>query len=265
MVEQSTLLQIIQFVGLITPALAILIELLVGFHGGLDSLTAQRELPVEIQILFIGFSALLFGGMIIGLQFGLTLENQLTQIATLLIFGSLPFLALTVLVMNVRVSGRVDSDASLANRTILSLRYVSSIITPLMLSVALYFYPIIYFHREINSSLSWWIFNDLVTPSLYFYSVAGILTYKLMYSLWNHDIIPSNDYGKVTGQWFVVSLTIMVFYIAIVGIVFAVFYVLVMFEVPFMTPTSFFSAIPYIWSTLMILVLLFTEITPNES
>ena len=54
MVEQSTLLQIIQFVGLITPALAILIELLIRFHRGLSELQDNKQLPLEIQILFLG-------------------------------------------------------------------------------------------------------------------------------------------------------------------------------------------------------------------
>lgn len=68
MASQTTLLQIIQFVGLLAPALAILIELLVRFHGGLDEISSSRKLPVEIQLLFIGFGAILLGGMVVGIQ-----------------------------------------------------------------------------------------------------------------------------------------------------------------------------------------------------
>ncbi|WP_231183539.1 hypothetical protein [Haladaptatus sp. DYF46] len=264
MVEQSTLSLIIQFVGLITPALAILIELLVRFHGGMDELTSERDIPFEIQLLFFSFCTLLLGGMVIGVQFGLMLDNRVTQTATMLIFGSLPFLALTVIIMNVRVSSVADSDSNLFERTMASFRYVSSIVLPLSLTIILYFSPIYYMSYKVDSTLNWWIFHSTIEPSLYFYLIAFALTYKFMYSLWSHGIIPGNNFENIIGQWFVVSFTILVFYLVLTGIVFAIYSGLIVLRIPFFTRTSPISAIPYIWGSIVLLVTVYMEIDPDE-
>lgn len=263
MVEQSTLLQIIQFVGLITPALAILIELLVRFHGGLEDISSQRDMPFEIQALFIGFSALLIGGVIIGIQLGQTLENRVTQIATLFIFGSLPFLAIAVLVMNIRISGIEESTNSLTKQTISSVKYSTSILFPLFLGALLFFYPIYHAESSLNSQLEWWIFSDSIKPAWYFYATAGILTYKLMYSLWVHNIIPDDDYGNIIGQWFVVSFTLTTLYLLVAGIPFAIYYGLLMLDLPLITTQSLASAIPFLWGVVVVFATLAGEIDPN--
>lgn len=154
MVQQSTLLQIIQFVGLITPALAIIIELIVRFHGGLDTIKENKRVPIEIHSLFFGFIGILVGGMVIGIQFGFTLNNQLTRIATLFIFGGLPFLALTVLIMSIRISGISDSSSSLLENFAKNIKYGLSIAIPAVLCSILYFGIVYYLHESINMTVS---------------------------------------------------------------------------------------------------------------
>lgn len=263
MVQQSTLLQIIQFVGLIAPALAILIELLVRFHGGLDELSSKGELPVEIQILFFGFSGILFGGMLIGIQFGLTLNNQLTQIATILIFGGLPFLAIAIILINVRISGVSNPRSSTLENLSLNIRYALSIALPATLTIVLFFGGSYYLRQNINSIFDWWVFNDLVEPVWYFYAVSGFSLYKLMYSLWTHEYIPTTNYTKSISGWFLVSFTIGGFLLVLSGSVFGIYYILLTWEISFITRTSFLSAIPYIWGGMMVLVMTATEIDPD--
>jgi len=264
MIQQSVLLQLIQFVGLITPALAILIELLVRFHGGLGDLSSDKELPFEIQVLFLGFSAILLGGTIIGIQFGLGLDDPVTQMATLLVFGGLPLLAVSVIAINVRISGVSDPTSSLLDNTILSIKYALSIVLPAILSAILFFGAVYYLRQGINSLLNWWIFRGLVEPVWYFYVISTIAWYKSMYSLWRQSLIPAMDYRDALGEWFVVSLTVGTLIIVLSGSVFGVYYILTLTKIPFMTKTSVLSAIPYLWSVIVILAILLNKIDSNE-
>lgn len=263
MVQQSTLLQIIQFVGLITPALAILIELLVRFHGGLDELQANRTLPIEIQILFLGFSAILLGGMGIGIQMILTLDDRVTQLAALLIFGGLPFLATSVLAMHVRISVVTGPDAGLIEGFIIGLRRASSVGLPLILTSIIYFGVINWLQKEALHLLSWWIFRNGLRSEWYFYIVATILIYKVMYSLWTHESIPTDDPGNVLRDWFVTSFTVGTFFSLLTGTVFAIYYILLLLKIPLITPSSELSAIPYIWGGVVVLALLYADVDPN--
>lgn len=264
MVEQSVLLQIIQFVGLITPALAILIELLVRFHGGLETLRADKELPIEVQILFIGFGAILVGGTVVGIQLVLTLSNQITQLAALFIFGGLPFLIISVLMMNIRISAISDPDTSIISQIPQILRKTSSISIPLLASSLLYLLPVRQFSTEINSNLNWWIFQGSIEPVWFFYVAGVIMLYKTMYSLWTHESIPSNNLDDVIGDWFVVSFTIGAFFLIFSGGIFVAYLLLLLVSVPYVTVGSTLSAIPYLWCLFVLLAVLITDIDPDN-
>ena len=263
MVQQSVLLQLIQFVGLITPALAILIELLVRFHGGLDELISNKELPFEVQVLFLGFSVILSGGMVVGIQFALGLNDPVTQVATFLIFGGLPLLAISVMAINIRISGVSDPTSSLLDNAFISIRYASSIALPAILSAALFFGSTYYFRAEINYHFNWWIFRGAVKPVWYFYALSAMSWYKSIYSLWMHSAIPTVDYTDAIGQWFVISFTIAAFLLISSILAFGIYYALVLIRFPLMTRTSLLSAVPYLWGMMMALAVLLIEIDPN--
>lgn len=263
MVSQPSLLQLIQFVGLITPALAILTELLVSFHGGLDSLVSKKNIPFEVQILFLGFGAILLGGMIIGIQFGLRLDDPVTQVATFLIFGGLPFLAIAVLVMNVRLSGAAQTTTGIADALIISTRKSISVAIPIILTVFVYFYPILQYQDAINRVLNWWIFHNGLSASWYFSGLSILLLYKLLYALWIHDIIPAVEYGTVLEQWFIVLFTLTGFLVLLVLPVFGVYYFLIQQSLPYVTATSPLAAVPFIWGVIVVVAVLYTEIDPN--
>ena len=264
MVQQSVLLQIIQFVGLITPALAILIELLVRFHGGLPGLASDKDLPVEIQILFIGFSAILFGGMVIGVQFGLTLDDPVTQSATLAIFGGLPFLALSLILVNIRISNISRPDTTMTDDLILAIRVSSSVAIPLLLSAILYFGMFNYFRQLIHSKVSWWIFNGGIDPIWYFYSLSAMLVYKTLYSLWRQNRIPTIRLGEVLGNWLGITLVISIFLAITVGLPFVVYYILLIFDIPFISQASFTSSMPYLWGGAMALALVSIDVNLDD-
>ena len=264
MVTQSTLLQIIQFVGLITPALAILIELLIRFHGGLNQIASNRNLPVEIQILFIGFGGILLGGMVVGIQMALTLSNQITQIATLFIFGSLPFLAVSVVVMNLRISGTMSGTGNTMNDLINSIRYALSILIPLILSIVLYFGALREIKGVINSNTAWWIFQNGIDPHWYFYTAAALAVYKVEYSLWSHDIIPTEDYTGVLENWFISAFTAGAFIALLVTPVFLAYFLLLYFNVPLISGSSIISSVPFLWGTVVVLGMLYVDLDPRN-
>lgn len=265
MVETSTLLQMIQFVGLITPALAILIELLIRFHGGISNLKSNNQLPYEVQILFIGFSFLLFGGMILGLQLGLRLSNTTTQIAALLVFGSLPFLILTTVVMNLRISGFAGQSTSLAQRLLLSVNYTTSVAITLLGGLIVYILPVSHYNESINSLFDWWIFQTTVDPVWFFYGVGSILVYKLHYSLWSHDVIPSDSLPNVVKQVIVISLSVLLAY-SLTGLSpFAIYVLAENFGVAFFSKESPLTAIPAIWAAIWIVAVLYAEIEPSAN
>ena len=264
MVEQNVLLQIIQFVGLITPALAILIELLIRFHGGLNELQSNRQIPMEIQVLFLGFSGILLGGMGIGIQFMLTLDNQLTQIAVLLIFGGLPLLALSVLAMHVRISVISGTDTGIIEGFASSLNNAFSVSSPLLLTAIVYFGSITWFRDEINNTINWWIFNNELNTVLYLYIIGGLFLYKTMYSLWSHEKIPSDNIKDAIEGWFVVSFTLFVFWLVLSGPVFVLYYFILPLGIPFITPVSAISSIPYIWGGIVALAAIYNEVDPDS-
>jgi len=262
MATQSTLLQIIQFIALITPALAILIEILINFHGGLRDLTEKRNFPFEIQVLFLGFAFILLGGTIIGGQLVLTFDNRLTQSALILIFGALPFLALTILVMNIRISSFADESTTLSNKLVLGMKYGSSIALPAILTVLLYFGPLVYMKDFINVNVDWSYFSNNIEPVWYFYVSSGILGYKSMYALWSHDVIPSTNIGKILNPWFLASFTIGTMYLLIGITPFVGYYVFIYIGVPFVTKTSLLSILPFVWGGIITIALVFTDIDP---
>lgn len=264
MVQQSILLQIIQFVGLIAPALAILIELLVRFYGGLSELESSNKLPIEIQILIFAISSILVGGMVIGLQFGLTLNNQVTQFATLAIFGGLPFLTLSLLIINVRISSISRPDTSTLDDLLFGIRLSISILLPISLSLFLYFVPFYWFQDTLNDLVGWWVFLDELQPVWYFYVISIFALYKTSYSLWVHNKIPSTNYSEILEHWFVVSFTIYAFMIIFAGLPFVVFFGLLELNISFITQTSPILAVPFILGFLLILVVVYVEIDPDS-
>lgn len=264
MVEQSTLIQLIQFVGLITPALAILIELLIRFHGGIDSLQESRDIPIEIQVLFVGFSAILLGGMGIGFQMITKLDNTMTQISSFLIFGGLPFLALSVLSMHIRISVVPNSDVSLISGFITGLKRSSSVGIPLILTLLLYFGPVSFFQAEISNLVGWWMFEETIHAKFYFYVIGVLLAYNVMYSLWSSECIPTEKFGNVLEEWFVASFTFGAFFVFLSGPVFAVYYGLLYFEILSLTPQSVFSSIPFIWGGFVVLAALIADLDPSQ-
>ncbi|WP_162562555.1 hypothetical protein [Salinigranum rubrum] len=265
MVEQSTLLQLIQFVGLITPALAILIDLLVRVHGGIDGLSSGREIPIEVQILFTGIILILVGGMLVGYQLGIELDSTYTQVATLLIFGGLPFIALSVVVMNIRLSGISDPSGSLIEQSISGINYSLSVILPLSSSSVVYFGAAFYFRDMINQTVNWFIFNSLVEPIWFIYGICVVSVYKVMYSLWSHNLLPTKNYGVVLRGWFVSTFTVGAFIILFTLPVYVVFFYATQFNVPYFTKTSITMAVPYLWAVIILLALLYNDVDPQPS
>lgn len=263
MVQQSTLLRIIQFVGLLAPALAILIELLIRFHGGLDALKKEKSIPVEIQVLLFAFITILLGGMAVGLQMTLTLDNQLTQLASLLIFGGLPFLAMSVLVVSLRISVDSPSDAGFIEETITYIKYSISLGLPLILSPTVYFGTVYLLRDSLNSQFDWWIFANELDPAWYFYIAAGVISYNIIYSLWKYEYIPSNYIPGIIETWLDAALVNTMLFLMFFVPSFGLYYVLLLLEIPFFTPTSIISAVPYLITSFAILIVFLMDEDPK--
>ena len=264
MVEKSLLLQIIQFVGLIAPATAILTELLIRFHGGLDEIRSKRKLPFEIQVLFIGIGAILIGGMAIGIQLTLSVQDSLTQVTMGLIFIGLPFLALSIAIVNIRISSVYDQSSSLLEVGTTALRLATSVVMPATLSIALFIWPLVEFDDFINSEFALWIFNGDFSAVWFFYGASIILVYKTMISLWSHNHIPNVNIPTILKSWFVVAFTVLTSFWILSIPVFIIYLALLSLELPFVTIDSVLGALPYFWSIILVIALLYAEIDPDE-
>jgi|GEM_PF-6539230 len=264
MVSSNTLLPLIQFVALITPALAILMELLVRFHGGLSELQETRDIPVEIQVLLLGFSALLFGGMIIGMQLLTTFSDRITQIATFLIFGALPLLAFSVLIVNIRLTDIGPDDVGVFGRLRAGFRVSASIVSPILLSLALYLGIVNSAENSINTSINWWVFHEIIDPSWFFYAASIYSTYLVLYVLWSNGLIPTSNLSSPIENWFVVSFTVLSFYLLLAGPVFIFYFFLNNLGMAIFSDPSPVGAIPYIWMVILMLALPYTDLNPDS-
>lgn len=261
--QQAILLQLVQFVGLIAPAVAILMELLVRLYGGLGTLTEDKEIPVELQILFAGFSAVLMGGVIVGFQLLTTIEDPITRSATFLIFGGLPLLSVAVILVNVKIRNPVP-DGGIKEQVAVSIVLLASAILPLILSILIFLGPIYRFKETIQTSLAWWVFAGPINTTWYFYFLAVVLVYKLIYELWRRDTIPSSDIRDVLSDWATTTFVLGTLYSIFVLPIFGIYFLLVHFSVPFFSTKSLLSSIPFVWGGLMLFVVVSIDIDPNS-
>jgi len=264
MADQATLLQLLQFVGLITPALAILIELLVGFHGGLKSMATDKKVPSEVLILFFGFGMILIGGVVIGFQLIETIEGQSTQIAAALVFIGLPFIALSVFGVNLRIYGVATETRGFRGTALMISKLMVNTGIPAFILLAVFGVPPVYFTETINSTLNWWIFNNDLQPILYFYLMGALLSFKVIYSLWSHSLIASTNVTGIFEPSLKGTFVVGTFWLLIAGPLFLAYYGMLIFNVPFIDATSLLSAVPFTWGTFLTLILLSPDLDPIE-
>lgn len=267
MVEQSALFSIIQFVGLITPAIAIVTELVIRFHGGVEKMSEERMVPVEVQILFIGFIAIVFGGMLVGFRLLTTISDGITRASALLIFGGLPFVAVSLLLMNVRISTNIDTDvgAIVGAKTIGTFSF--SILLPTVLNTIIYVGAVYWASGLLDFLFGWWIFAGTVPVVWFFYLIALLIVFKSVYSVWRQNLIPSRQMGAAVQESIVVSIVASLFLFVVSGPVFALNYALVNFGGVigvFVAPESIIASIPFIWTLLVLMLVLAIPIDSGD-
>lgn len=264
MADQATLLQLVQFVGLITPALAILIELLVGFHGGLKDIADEKKVPREVLLLFFGFGLILIGGMAIGIQLIGTIEGQSTQLAAGMVFIGLPFMALSVLGVNMKIYGISPEERGLKETLKTVPRLMVATGFPIVVVAIVFGIVPMYIQTYINNSINWWVFRGPLQPILYFYLIGGLLSFKVIYSLWSHGLFPNLAVREVVEPPLKGSFVVGVLWLVVCGPVFLLYYGMIVFNIPFISPISNLSSIPFIWGAFLPIVLLSPDIDVIE-
>lgn len=170
-------------------------------------------------------------------------------------------MVLSIAILNLRVSGVSDPSSGLLKSAMLNFRYIVSVVMPVILSIFLFFGSVHYFGDILNSNINWWVFNTQLDAAWFFYMVSGMASIKSTYSLWVHEYIPTTDLTNIVEAWFVISFTLGAFLVLLSGSVFLLYWALLAINFPF---TSTISSVPYLWSILILLVVVITEIDPDS-
>lgn len=264
MVNQSTLLPLLQFVGLIAPALAILIELLVKFHGGISEIRDSGHVPVELQILFMAFVGILFGGVILGYQTITTLNSQLTKTALLMIFSGLPLLGVSLFAMNIRITTSPDGNVGLTERFILVIRRVFTIIVPAGGVIVTFSYMSYFVGGFANDLVNWWIFNSDIPPAYFFHLLFAIFAFKSLYELNQNELLPSNDARAVFEGAFVLILVLPLFIgLLTIPVFLLIFGAIEISQIP-LAKNSIITSVPFIWCLIITLATLTVDFDLDE-
>jgi hypothetical protein len=181
----------------------------------------------------------------------------------MMIFGGLPFLAISILVVNVRMSSISREAESMIGGILVGGKLATSISIAIFVTGIIYFGIIVFAADFINGNFDWWIFGDGLKPTWYFYVIFGILVYKTAYELWKFDYIPTTELGKLLENWFVVCFTVISFFALLVGGIFIIFHGFIIFEI--LPKSTKLGSVPYLWGVFIVLIELFLEVDPEDN
>jgi hypothetical protein len=251
----STLLNIIQFVGLIAPALAVLLELLIRFHGGIDDMTKNKRLPIEVQILMLGFVSTIIGGVVIGTRLVEKFESPVITLATGIIFMGLPLVVLSVVLFNIRLSPLASGAASFTEMISATVSLAGGIFTPVLIVGVSWVAPVYFLRGYISQNLSWGIFSSDLPILAVFGLIAVVLSYECAYLLWKEGNITGPINWDVMQPILVLQFTLLAFLLLLSLAVFIPFGILAHPQISVLSYSSGFMNIPFIWMAFLLFVI----------
>lgn len=247
------LLALLRFVALVAPAVAILMQVVSNRESG-------EGLSVEFELLQIALSLIVLGGLIIGYQFILTVENTLTFVGILSIFVSLPFLAVAIWWRNLPAKLKPPETASPAD----SLGYLFFDVLPIVLVVVLPFGLQAGLYYAVGDALSAGVSFGIVAESQLFdgrfliLAVLSLISVKSASLAFEANGLPPENVSNAVSS--------VVFYFVVLGLVFGLFVcvpylvavgIRLYFGLPLIHPLF---NLPHVWTILILFIVLRMQI-----
>ncbi|WP_140408828.1 hypothetical protein [Natronolimnobius baerhuensis] len=258
MPDQELLLSLLQFVGLVAPAIAILMQALMSFHDSMD--INRSGFPLELELLTVSLLMIVSGGIVIGVSLLSQLDNPLVILGTGLTFLSLLFVIGAIITTIIRSawlrSSADDFKTHLLNLTsILYYIFVASSVNIFFFGLALWA-----FWTYLDPHLQYGIFAQYgpITPTMVVGIILLVLFMRSIMVKWEEGILFRTDNQMVIKYSFVASLSLIVFAVVFI---FPSILIIAIFE---LIPDHIISLdeshkvynIPVVWS-IFILILIY--------
>lgn len=256
--EQRLLLSLLQFVALIAPAIAILMQVIVALH---DEGNSEQSL-YEVRLIQWSLILVLLGGIIIGVELFNFITNTIVKIGIILIFGSLPFLAISIWLANTRYLWRKESDLNFIEHIFNRIISIGSISVSTIFSGFVLFISFSLTQGIMINYLNYGYFYENNLIRIFFIIQFIVILILVILTLWGNNALPSTNLKKVVNNTFICFFTIYSFYLLfVVPVYIIVFLIVFIFEI---NKSNLFLNIPHIWSILIILILYLLPIDLSE-
>lgn len=257
MVETSTLLSLLQFVALAAPAIAILMQVT----------QEMKAADFVFHLLTSSLILIVFGGLLITYVIFTTINQPILSAGILLIFGSLVILAGALAFTTLLSAMESRQQASISNLP----DFVRSLITqigPPLLSVAsiafVYGLIIILTGDLLNEYISFGLFTSQspLSPEMFFVIISALLAIQSLLRLIENNILPSDDFSKVSNKTFVIVFTWILGYTVFVGPVFLFGVILTEVDIWILplSSSNILLNICYLWAGLVAVVLFAVDV-----
>lgn len=253
MPDQELLFSLLQFVALVIPAVAIIIQVLQGSNDESNS-GIIRVLELSLLLLF-------FGGLIIIGQLLYLIEGESVQIGTGLIFSSLIFVSLALIwkSLPLNIEPSIDSIEDLLSLSKSALEILISFVLPIGAVVFVYFF-----------SNSWVVpildigpihESNIITPSLIFAVILFPIPIRIIFYLINVGYVSNytgiDTFSESLGATVLFVLIYPLFVLPVYGaaqLIYIVLNYLIAIE-----STNIIFIFPHLWATFMIFVMFGTN------
>lgn len=256
MENRSFLIELLRFVALTAPALAIFMQVINDRDGSRNA---------SFRILEAGLTIMVIGGLIIGSQLLLTLEEPTIITGSVFIFGSLPFVAMAIMWRYIPIS--LDIDLSNIQDYGFLLKQIISLLTLLAVPVVLISFFWYVGSESIVQILSIGPIQDLPNSTVtdLVAVIFGLLVIRCYIYLINGREFPLEEGGQV-GRYIGTCLAIILGLGLIAGPVYGLSYLLVYSLDDFMTidTSGLIFLTPHAWMVLVLSVIYSTDINDEK-
>lgn len=264
MVGTSFLLNLLQFVALVAPALAILMQVVLTIED--DRTLEIGPLSIdELRILQLSLVIILLGGGIIGGQLITAVDNTHIVLGMVLIFGGLPFSAIAVFLMaNKAAYADEVSSSSLYEQMRNNFTNAVSIMLVAGIPAGAYFVMHEYLKDWVDTTFSFGIFHQgFVDPSMFLGAGFMAMVVKSLLTVFKYDI----DYmGRSVNLGVRNALYLPLGFCVFVAIPYAIVYFVVNPPITdiSVSKTNPLLNIPHFWSFAVLYVLLAHDYDPFQ-
>lgn len=220
MVEQAELLSFLEYIALIAPAIAVLMQLSLRFQRGSDQ-EGNKAAPVSFKLLQLSLLCTVIGGLLISSRLLMTISDPFILLGAGLVVIALLLLPFSILLIDstwgISLSSLSKEDVAKngANR----LRLVGSVILSVLFCAGIFGGVFWIGQMAVDSYVQYGFLrgNDIITPSIFYGIILLFLYVRVLIILWNEGSLLQTHIQDTFTESLILSLSILVFYAAIVG------------------------------------------------